>query len=436
MNKLDQFMESPWFMRVVALLLAILLYTSVSFEEVDLKKKETNTGKGTVETIGNVPVHVIYDSKNLVVSGVPQTVSVTIEGPRNIVQSTKNLQNFKVFVDLSDIGIGEHEVPIKYDNISDKLKVKLEPAFANVSVQEKVTKEFKVEAEFNNSILADGFQVESLSVQPKRVRITGAKDVIDQISYVKATLDVDRPVDKETTGEARVRVLDRELNKLDVAVEPETVRVTMNVKNPSKKVEVKVKEMGSPPSGVKITEVVPEPKDITIYGKESVLEKVESVEVKVDLSKIKESKIVEVPVELQEGLTYSSPKSIKVRVNVEGSEVAKEEVEKVEETKPLDGNMVKNFSNVPIQTRGLNNAFLLAFLPADSGNVNMTVTGIKSVMENVSEKDLSAYIDVTGLTVGEHQVPIKATSPKSTEFTLSKDQVTVEISDNSNRHDT
>ena len=72
------------------------------------------------------------------------------------------------------------------------------------------------------------------------MEITGAKDIIEQIAYVVATLDINKVVDGTITREARVQVLDKDYNKLDVAIEPETVDVTVEVINPSKEVPVSV----------------------------------------------------------------------------------------------------------------------------------------------------------------------------------------------------
>ncbi|NQD67627.1 YbbR-like domain-containing protein, partial [Bacillus haikouensis] len=223
---MDKFMESRWFMRVVGLFLAFILYLSVNFD--DIQKTATNNGNSqtSFDTIQNVPLEVFYDSENLVVTGLPETVNVTVDGPKSIVQQAKILRDFQVYVDLNDIGIGEHRIPIEIDNISDKLTVKMNPEFVNVAVQEKVTEEFTVEPEFNSGLLSNGFEAEGLSVDPKTVKVTGAKDQIEQIAYVKATLDIEGEISENVTREAKVQVLDRDYNKLNVQIEPELVDVT------------------------------------------------------------------------------------------------------------------------------------------------------------------------------------------------------------------
>ena len=63
-----------------------------------------------VDIITQVPLEVYYDTENLIVTGLPKTVDVTIEGPRQIVLKAKLTKDFKVFVDLNALLIGEHRV--------------------------------------------------------------------------------------------------------------------------------------------------------------------------------------------------------------------------------------------------------------------------------------------------------------------------------------
>ncbi|OZI11267.1 hypothetical protein CEW92_12490 [Bacillaceae bacterium SAS-127] len=327
---MDNFIDSPWFMRVVAFLLAILLYTSVNFEDFELKKKVDESAQGSTETITDIPVQAYYDNENLFVSGIPKAIQVQIVGPKSIVQSTKQNKDFELFIDLTDLSIGEHVVPIKHKNLSDKLDVTIQPEKVKIAIEEKVSNHFIVDPEFNDNMLAEGYQVEDLSVDPRRVKITGSKEAVNKIVYVKATLDVKEKVDKETTGTAKIRVLDNELNKLDVKVEPETVQVSIAVKNPSKKIKLNVFPKGTPPKGVTITAIEPETDELTIYGQESILNDMEELMVPIDVSNVTKDTTIKVPIELGEGLNFSSPQLVKVKVSVEGSPETKPE-EKADE---------------------------------------------------------------------------------------------------------
>src|SRR6185437_8895050 len=136
----------------------------------------------TRDVIRDVPVDVFYDNENLVVTGVPETVNLRIEGPANLVQTTKLLKDFNLRVDLSSLPMGQHSVQIQHENISGKLQVQIDPATVNVVIEEKITKSFKVDPEINERLLAEDFNVVKKEVIPATIEVTGAKSVIESIS--------------------------------------------------------------------------------------------------------------------------------------------------------------------------------------------------------------------------------------------------------------
>ncbi|MCA1061452.1 YbbR-like domain-containing protein [Rossellomorea aquimaris] len=406
---MDKFMESRWFMRIVGLLLAFILYLSVNFDDIQKTANNNNgSSQNAIETIQDVPLEVFYDRDNLEVSGLPDTVNVTVEGPKAVVQQTKTVKDFQVYVDLNDIGIGEHQVEIQIQNISDKLKVKKDPEFANISVQEKVTEEFTVEPQFNESILSNGYEAEGLAVDPKTVKVTGSKAEVERIAYVIATLDVDEEINENVTKEARVQVLDREYNKLDVLVEPEVVDVTVSVVNPSKTVPVSVKQKGSLPKGTTLESISIEPKEATIFGRQDVLDTVEELLAEVDLSKITKDSTITVPLALQDGLNKVSPEEVKVKVDVNTTEE-------------------KSLSGIEIKPEGLADEYEYTIMTPESGAVDVALKGQNREVNKVRKEDFSLALDLSGLEPGEHEVEIDAKGPDNVEWTLSQKTVKVEI---------
>ncbi|KKB39889.1 CdaR family protein [Bacillus thermotolerans] len=320
---MDKFVDSAWFVRIVALLLALLLYISVNFADLQLNKKASESAQENSEVITDVPVQAYYDTENLFVSGLPETVEVELEGPNSIIESEKRLQDFELFVDLTNVSIGKHRVPIKYTGFSDKLNVTVQPETVEVLVEERVSDYYTVSPEFDSSMLAEGYQTEEVSVDPRRVQVTGSKTALSKIVYVKATFNVEEKVSQETAGTAKVQVLDKDLNKLDVKVEPETVQVSISVKNPSKKVALNLTPTGSPPAGVTVTSVSTDTEEITVYGKESVIKEIEELNIPVDVSSVEKNTTLNVPIEISEGLNFVSPQTVKVKVTVEGSPKSK-----------------------------------------------------------------------------------------------------------------
>jgi YbbR domain-containing protein len=407
---MDKLMDNRWFMKVIALALALLLYSAVP----DNNKKTVDLdgpGEQNTETIQDVPVTSYYDTKNLVISGIPNTVDVTVQGPLANVQTAKALKNYEIYVDLDEIKIGNHTVPIKIKDISNKLKVQIDPAYANITVQEKVTKEFEVEAEYNNGLLEDGYEAEKPVVEPSTVKITGAKDTIERITYVKATLDIKDKIYRSITREAKVRVLDRELNKLDVVVEPETVQVTIPVNSTKKTIPIKIIQKGNSPEGISIESIeLLDGEEAIIIGPKELLEKTDSVRVEVDTSKIYDDTTLTLPVIISDGITKVSPQTVKVRVNVT----------KMEE---------RTFSSLMIKSQGLSDNYQVQFRDPIDGTVNITVFGPSDELDKISADDFSLFLDLSNLTAGLHVVEIKVEAPSQLNWKLNKTVVRISITE-------
>jgi YbbR domain-containing protein len=417
---IDRLMDNPWFLRIISLVLAVLLFSSVP--EMEKAKDENVPAQNNVETIADVPVKSYYDIDNLVVSGVPDTVDVTIQGPKSIVQTTKSLRNFEVFVDLSDAEIGTQRVPIQIRDISDKLKVTVKPSYANVTIQERVTKEFNVEAEFNKNLLEDGYISEHPIVEPNKVKITGAKDVIERIHFVIAALDIEGLINSTVTREATIQALDKELNKLDVMIDPETVTVTVPVKSSSKTVPIKIVQKGTPPEGVSINSISIDVKEATIFAKPEVLDQTESVRVEVDVSKIQKDTELTLPVIISEGISKVDPETITARINVDANKVdTNKEDEKKEEQKTL--------SNLPINTEGLNEQYEVAFQDPASATADLTIIGSSDIIRGLSEDDFSLFINVSNLSKGNHELDIQVNGPNSVKWKLAKEKAKISITE-------
>ena len=138
MDKLaNKLMENKWFIRGLALVLALLLYITAYIDENARNPSQASTTQSA--TIEDVPIEVYYDEENYVVYNVPETATVHIAGNNALVQSTKTLRDFTVFIDLMNVTEGTHRVELQIRGISERLSVRIEPQFVTVIVQEKVT---------------------------------------------------------------------------------------------------------------------------------------------------------------------------------------------------------------------------------------------------------------------------------------------------------
>lgn len=411
---MDKLFDNRWAMKIIALLLALTLYLSTNIDNTANQAETTafpSLSNRDTETITDVSVSAYYDRENLVVSGIPQTVVVTMEGPTSIVKPAAVQREIEVFVNLTDLQIGTHEVPILYQNVSDKLDVIIEPPVANITIHEKVTRDFPVEVDFiNRNKIEEGYQPEQPIVKPNIVKVTGAKELIDRIALVKARVDLDG-INESIEAESTVTVYDRDGNVLNVEVEPPVVDVSVPITSPYKNVPFRVNRKGTLENNLSITNIEPLTKEITIYGPKNVIDKIEFLDnISIDLSEITETTELEVKVPVPEGVRRVVPETVSIRV----------EVEREEE---------KTFPNLSIRSVGLPDNLVLNFLDPETGRLDLTVLGSPTVLADLRSNEMDLYINVTDLGVGEHEVSLEVNGPQNVTWEVSQSTIKVNLTE-------
>lgn len=307
-------LENKWGLRFVAFILALFLFLSVNDVFAILGNNQFNQKDEAIIT--DVPVKVIYDDKNLYLTGAPKTVSVRVEGPQSIVKKTESMMDFSVSLDLSNSKVGEYKKKFKVKGISDKLDYEVVPKVANVSLSEKINDTRQVEAEISNSRIATGYELIGKEVDPSQVTITGGEDEIDKIAYVKATLKDNTKLTKTSTEEAEVNVFDSNLNKLDVSVKPAKVKVNIKVAPTSKTVSISAKKSGKLPSNLKLNSLELSETEVELFGKRSVLDGIGSLAIEVDLSDVTKDTVVKENIPLPKDVSSAKPKQVEIKIDV------------------------------------------------------------------------------------------------------------------------
>jgi len=277
-------LESKWGLRFVALVLALVMFLSVNnvfgslFNETTLKNSD--------HVIEDVPVETVYNSKELYLSGAPKTVDVKVSGPQSTILKTEKLLNFKVELNLKNKSVGEYKESFKVKGLNKDLNYQVIPKTTTVSLQEKVSKKFPIEAEINQNRIASGYELLGETVNPSQITITGGQEELNKIAYVKATLDENKQLTDDTTEKAGIRVLDSNLNKLDVQIRPDNVNVNIKVARSSKTVSLNPVTKGSASKNTNIDDISLDKSEVKIYGSRNVLDGISSIDVPVDVSDI------------------------------------------------------------------------------------------------------------------------------------------------------
>lgn len=437
---MDKLIDNPWLLRITALALAVLMFFSVRPESGTTNNVDSTTSGMKELVLDDVPVELRYDDSNFVVTGVPQTVDVKIEGPVGIVITTQTGRNFKVVLNVKDQPTGEHKIKFEPEGFSDKLKVQVDPKNVKVKVEERITKDVRVEPEINENQIADGKFVKSMTTEPQTVTVSGAKSAIESINYVKATVSAENGVDKTFEKSAGVKIFDRDLNILNVDVEPKTVKVKVELGEYNREVPVVVHQKGKVSKGYTVESLVPKTKTVFIYGSKSNIDQIRQVTVDADVEDLKKSATIEGEIQLPKGVTSMSVNSINVKVNIkkeaeespEDDEPSKnDESSKEDEPEPkevevttdtvanadADAVKQKSIKNINIQLNGLdNNQFEQEFLNPTTGQLDVEAEGKDDKITSLTKVDLNVFVDAANVEEGTQELTVQVEGPDGLTF--------------------
>src|SRR5699024_4934296 len=353
-EKMDSWFNNKWFVRAVSLAFDILMYVFVNIE-VTTTDSRIPGESDRVEVLDDVPVDIRIDEDKYVVSGVPEFVTVSLEGPQSILTPKAKQRNFDIFVDLEDLGEGEHTVDLEYDKIPDKLSVYIEPKTIDVYIEERATEEFMITADFiNEDELPEGYELSTPEIEPETISITSSRSVIEQIAMVKVFVDVAGLTEPIDNREVPVNVYDNQGNVLNVRAEPENVNVSVDVNNPSKTVSVNVSTTGDLPDGYDLTSISTEVEEVEVFASTEQLEEIDDISTEdIDLSSIRETGSIDVNLDVPDDVAVDQ-ETIEVNVDIE---------------------QTKEIEDIPIDTENAGQNQDISFIEPDEPSLDIKVTG-------------------------------------------------------------
>ncbi|MED1865551.1 CdaR family protein [Fictibacillus nanhaiensis] len=432
---MDKLLSSSWFVKIIAFLLALMMYTIVTMETQEEAANNSIFSKMYTEseTIENVQIKPYFDDDQYVLTDLPSSVDLTLTGSsRLITKATKVDKEFEVYIDLTNMKPGNKRVKVQVQGLPEGVKAKINPDYVDVILHKKVTKEMNVNVDLKNKRkLPEGYTAGEVEFSPRTVNVTGAEGMIDQISFITGFVDVS-DADEAIQTKVPLRAYNQQGDIIDVQVNPGVAEVSVPIKKPKKTVPISIDTKGKLEEGLTLQSITSDPSEITLTGTTTSLDKIDSYKgITIDLSDIKKDTTLTVDVPVPDGIDDVSLKEVTVDVNVEktGTE-AETETEAGTETDAepeTDQETTKTFSDVPLTLLG-NAADKQATIldPAD-GVVDVTIRGKKSVLNSLRKSDLQGIVDVSSLDQGTHKVKIDWKNPGDVELTGTVQEASVEI---------
>lgn len=142
-----------------------------------------------IEVSYRVPVHLVNMDTTQIVENKPETVKVTLRGPRNtILQMDQSV--LEATINMKDVGIGEESLPISFQPPSGLSLVGEEPSVAKLYVDEYAIREVALGYETSGK-LAKEHSLKGAKITPAKIALSGAKRRVDAVAkaYVPVRLE-------------------------------------------------------------------------------------------------------------------------------------------------------------------------------------------------------------------------------------------------------
>ena len=385
---LDKVLFNNRHSKLVALLLAVLMYVGVNYSSV--RSIYTSTLRSS-RSISDVPVMINVNSYTFEVTGVPSTANITITGDATTVTTAANSQDGKVLVDLDGLTEGTHEVRLTTEGYGSGVNVVVDPSTIVVNLSRKITKQFDISYDFiNQSKMEDIYSPGTPVFDYTKVNVRASAKTLDSIAFVKALIDVsDQTADFEQN--ARLIAYDSNGNPVNADIIPDQVHVVVPVTNPSKSVPVNVQVSGEVPDGKAISSITLDQQTVTIYGAENVLADIDNITVTLDASTLTKDSTVLRPISLPSGVSSASVSQITMNVT-------------------LDKSTTRTIDNVPIHVRNNVNHYK-ASQPDNITTVSVEVHGAQQNIEAITADMINVYIDMEDATPGLQTFELKVEQP-------------------------
>ena len=416
-NTLEKILNRKQSLIIFSLLISIGIFLLVNSRAVSLVEKES-------EILSNQPVNVIYNKEKYVVEGVPNAVDVILIGRKSDLYLAKQLDDHEIVLDLSDYKTGEYNVKLKYNHSVESVTYKIDPSSVKVTISEKVSSVKTLTYDLlNQDSLDSKLNVSEVELENSEVYVKGAKTTLDKIATVKALIDVSKlkidssgtyKIDDSNVEDSKKSITlvayDNDGNAINnVEIVPNTVVATIKVDSyyvdlPIKVVPKKGTEMAT---GFAIESATTSASTIRVYGDQDVIKGLTYIEAPIDVQGLNKDKSFSVNLTKPTGVRYMSETNVSVDVKVAE-----------EATKELAG--------ISMQYKNLGSDYVANTLNIDDTTTTVILKGASTLIDAIKPEDVTAYVDLSGLGAGTHEVEVEI-SGDQTLVTYSPKVKTIQI---------
>lgn len=291
-------------------------------------------------------------------------------------QGSLSKNDLTATIDLQDLNIGEHKLSVLISSKNNVTVLKTEPAEVNIKLAALAEKQVQVIANFSGSP-QNGFMIKELAPAEKKVKISGARNILDKIDKVIATVVLDGS--QNTTFSQNVVLTIPDLSNLvkgSVKIEPEQIDVTANIVSTSqqKSLTIVPNIIGSADSKLLADRLIIQPTTIIVEGDETTLKNLNTV--------------TTVPIDVKTILQATQPLNVDLTIPANVTSITT----KASLALNLSGKDLKTLEAPVVLTRQNSNFKIQKVTPE---TIKVTVYGDFTQLKNLKKGDITLNLNLT-----------------------------------------
>lgn len=322
----------------------------------------------------------------VLVGGFEQSVRVEIRAAQSVWQALTP-EDFSANVDLSGLGVGKHQVPVRVAVRKQPTRViQVDPSYVTVQLDVRAQRTVPVRVNLAGEP-ALGYLQRTPSITPREVNVDGPEQYVAQVAEAMAEVSI-QDVSSDVEGKFPLRLLDRAGATVPyVVASPDMVEVRVPIELSSyyRPLPVKVVITGQVAADYRISGISVDPPIVTIFGPPDIIAalpgyvETEPIDVEGAVADVVERPRLALP---QNTSVVLGQQPILVRVLVEPIQSSRT----VQVTPTLQGLGPGLTATVPLQT------------------FEVILSGPLPLLQKLEADDVRVVLDLFGLPVGKHQI--------------------------------
>jgi YbbR domain-containing protein len=336
-----------------------------------------------------VPIEVIGQDPGLLLLGdVPPQISLTLNAPRSMWAKLNGQPGLiRALIDLSGLEEGSYQIPVQVQLDARPVEIiSYAPSSVQVTLEEFASKSMAARLILRGEV-ATGFQAMAPVLSPAALTVSGPRSLVNQVSEVRASLDLNRTsqdVERVLTLVA-VDAEGSEVKNVEITPKEVLAKVSVVQRGGYRNVVIKVVASGQVASGYRVTNISVFPPTITVFSYDpSLVDELPGyVETTaLDLTGATEDMDVRLSLNLPPGVAVVGDQTVAVQVGVN----------------PIEGSVT--LSDMPVLVIGLGDDLQASVSPEV---VDVIISGPLPVLDGLLATDVRVVINLQGEPAGTYQ---------------------------------